>query len=70
MEAKRFSSNGRLISMALIVLLSVRFESTFLGFFKDGRDRRHMTPDLQIIGQARKDLDTAVVLGFRMKVDF
>jgi len=29
-----------------------------------------MTPDLQIIGQARKDLDTAVVLGFRMKVDF
>jgi len=29
-----------------------------------------MTPDLQIIGQAKKDLDTAVVLGFRMKVDF
>jgi len=70
MEAKRFSSNGRLISMALIVLLSVRFESTVLGFFKDGRDRRHMTPDPQIIGQVRKDLDTAVVLGFRMKVDF
>jgi porin len=30
----------------------------------------HLTPDLQIVGQARKDLDTAVVLGFRMKVDF
>ena len=56
--------------MVVIVLLSVRDETTVLGFFKDGRDRRHMTPDLQIIGQARKDFDTAVVLGFRMKVDF
>jgi porin len=30
----------------------------------------HVTPDLQIIRPARKDTDTAVVLGFRMTVDF
>ena len=30
----------------------------------------HLTPDLQIISPARKDTDTAVVLGLRMKVDF
>jgi len=30
----------------------------------------HFTPDLQIVGPARRDSNTAVVLGFRMKVDF
>src|SRR5262245_23164973 len=30
----------------------------------------HLTPDLQIVGQANNNLNTAVVLGFRMKVDF
>jgi porin len=30
----------------------------------------HVTPDLQIIDPARRGTDTAVVLGFRIKVDF
>jgi porin len=30
----------------------------------------HLTPDFQIIRQAQKDVDTAVVIGLRAKVDF
>lgn len=68
MEAKRFSSNGRLIIYGSNRVTQRAFLKYVSMLFGDGRDRRHMTPDLQIIGQARKDLDTAVVLGFNRKL--